>query len=98
MKLSISLQLHSVELLGRVISSSQGLSNCTQTQKNAHTTQTQNIHALSEVKTVHFLERSATVTGGNDILVEIYFLYYNFTVFITKIAREQMNTTDQLCE
>jgi hypothetical protein len=40
----------SVGLLGRVISSSQGLSTCTQTQKNAHT-QTLHIHALSGILT-----------------------------------------------
>jgi hypothetical protein len=55
MKLSVSFQLidlgQSVGHLGRVISSSQGLSTCTQTQKNAHTTQTLNIHALSGIRT-----------------------------------------------
>jgi hypothetical protein len=40
---------HSVGLLGRVISSSQGIYLFT-TQKNAHT-QTLNIHALSEIRT-----------------------------------------------
>jgi hypothetical protein len=42
-------QGQSVGLLGRVISSSQGHSACTQTQKNAHT-QTLNIHALSGIR------------------------------------------------
>jgi hypothetical protein len=36
--------------VGQVISSSQGLSTCTQTQKNAHT-QTLNIHVLSGIRT-----------------------------------------------
>jgi hypothetical protein len=54
MKLSVSLLLldlgQSVGLLGRVISSSQGLY-LTQTQKNAHTTQTLNIHAVNRIRT-----------------------------------------------
>jgi hypothetical protein len=54
MKVSVSLQLldlgQSVGLLGRVISSSQGLS-CTQTQKYAHATKTLNIHTLSGIRT-----------------------------------------------
>jgi hypothetical protein len=53
MKLSVSVQLlelgQSVGLLGLVISSSQGLSTCTQTQKNAQTTQTLNIHAQNGI-------------------------------------------------
>jgi hypothetical protein len=52
----------SVGHLGRVISSSQGLSSCTQTQKNAHT-YTNTIPASKRAKTVHALDRSATVTG-----------------------------------
>jgi hypothetical protein len=56
MKLSISIRFfflnhrQSLGLLGRVISSSEGLSTCTQTQKNAHT-QTLNIHALTGIRT-----------------------------------------------
>jgi hypothetical protein len=55
-----------VGLLRRVISSSQGLSTCTQTQKNAHYTQTLNTHASERAKTVHALDRSATVTGTQN--------------------------------
>jgi hypothetical protein len=75
MKLSVSLQLldlgQSVGLLGRVISSSQGLYLYTNTE-NAHTTL--NIHARvgieptvpasARAKTVHALDRSVNVTGN----------------------------------
>jgi hypothetical protein len=45
-------QGQSVGLLGRVISSSQGLYLFTNTEKNTHThTQTLNIHALSGIRT-----------------------------------------------
>jgi hypothetical protein len=53
MKFSVSLQLvdlgQSVGLLGRVISSSQGL--CLYTNRKTHTTQTLKIHALSGIPT-----------------------------------------------
>jgi hypothetical protein len=62
---------HSVGLLGRVISSSQGL--YLYTQKNAHTQKHQTsmpwlgfeptIPATERAKTVHALDRSATLTG-----------------------------------
>jgi hypothetical protein len=42
---------HSVGLFVRVISSSQGLSTCTQIQKTHTYTQTPNIHALSGIRT-----------------------------------------------
>jgi hypothetical protein len=58
MKLSVSLQLldlgQSVGLLGRVISSSQGLYLNTHRPKNALRTQTLNIHALSGIRTHGF--------------------------------------------
>jgi hypothetical protein len=80
MKLSLSFQLldlgQSVGLLGRVISLSQGLYLYTNIEKRTHTTQTLNIHAWvgfepkvpasARAKTVHFLDRSATVTGISD--------------------------------
>jgi hypothetical protein len=76
MKLPVSLQLlelgQSVELLGRMISSSQGLYLYTNTE-NTHTTQTLNIHALSGIRThgpgvretedSSCLRASATVSG-----------------------------------
>jgi hypothetical protein len=61
MKLSVSLR--SVALLGRVISSSQGLYLYTNTEKRTHTNTKPTIPASERVKKVHALDRSATVTG-----------------------------------
>jgi hypothetical protein len=55
--------LQTVELLGRVISSSQGLYLNTGQQKHRINTYTPTIPASERAKTVHALDRSATVTG-----------------------------------
>jgi hypothetical protein len=81
MKLSVSLRFtrfgHSVELLGRVISSSQGLYLYTNTGKRTCTHKHQKsipwvgfkptISVSEPAKTVHALDRSATVTGNFNI-------------------------------
>jgi hypothetical protein len=63
MRLSVSLQLldlgQPAGLLGRVISSSQGLYLYTNTEKRTRNT----VPASERAKTVHVLDRSATVTG-----------------------------------
>jgi hypothetical protein len=76
MKLSVSLQLldlgQPVGLLGRVISPSQGLYLHTNTEKRTHNTNTTlmprvgfepMVPASERAKTVHALDRAATVTG-----------------------------------
>jgi hypothetical protein len=62
----------------------------TQTQKNAHTTQTLNIHAQSGIeptvpesaraKTVHALDRSATVIGQGQLDLCLGFLCSNSSI------------------
>jgi hypothetical protein len=98
MKLSVSLQFldlgQSVGLLGRVISSSQGLSTCTQTQKmhtqHKHETSMPRVGFEATVpeseraKTVHALDRSATVTDSVSILPEINLSKTNY-------VKKQMN-------
>jgi hypothetical protein len=79
---------HSVGLLGQVISSSQGLYLYRNTEKRTYTHKHQTpmpwvgleptIPASERAKTVHALDRSATVTGlCRDILPEFYcdFIY-----------------------
>jgi hypothetical protein len=97
MKLPVSLQLldlgQSAGLLGRVISSSQGLSTCTQTQKNGHKTQTLNIHAQSGIRTygpgVRGSEDSSWYTplGYRDRHISVLLPYdYNFDLREEKAA------------
>jgi hypothetical protein len=83
----------SVALLGRVISSSQGLYLYTNTEKRTHThTHTNTKHPCPKwdsnprAKTVHALDRSATVTGGETVHTVIKdsgpcTLFYNSELF-----------------
>jgi hypothetical protein len=80
---------YSVGLLGRVISSSQGLSTCTQTQKNAHTHRdtkhpclvwdSNPRSRLPSERRQYILDRSATVTGedsdSGDVFRTLLFVY-----------------------
>jgi hypothetical protein len=91
---------HSVGLLGRVISSSQGLYLYTNTEQftytHTHTNQTSTPCVASErAKALHALDRSATVTGirwwyGNKKLHTSTTSWYSFaivvTVFITHVV------------
>jgi hypothetical protein len=88
-KLSVSLQLldlgQSVEPLGRVISSSQGLYLYTNTQKRTYKTNHKHpccewfeptVPASARVKRVHVLDRSATATS--KVILIMYICTYNF--------------------
>jgi hypothetical protein len=84
MKLSVALQIldlgQLVGLLGRVISSSQGLYLYTNTEKRAHNTNTKHpcpewaveptVPVSTLAKTVHALDRSAAVTGTVDLFLQ----------------------------
>jgi hypothetical protein len=85
-------QEQSVGLLGRVISSSQGLYRYTNTEKHTHT-QTLNIHALSEIRThgPGFRASEGSVRlrplGYRDRLNSLYYCYLKFLTL----------QTDRLC-